>query len=277
MRRYNRSTQVRKSKMNDPVIALRMDDVGASSKRYEVYSKVKWRLASRQILSGDWLFLKYLPGFKAWGPYRELTAADWAGILDLLQRKNWKLTVGVTAAWATREHDLAPFPLKFPEEARALREGLEAGLLEIANHGLSHSVLQGSAFRPKWFEGNRKFHREFYDWVAPEVHEDHIRRSQHILQDFFGPVVTFIPPGNVFTEHTAQLAARYGLRYISCNVPAQLDRSPQILGNRHTLAFHDRELVLEGLAYFDRIAAQLEGKRSVFVKDLAASLAGEPA
>src|SRR3989442_5561 len=58
------------------VCALRLDDVGASSKRYEVYSTRSWGLGRLRI-SGNWLFLKYLPGVKRWAPYRELTAAEW--------------------------------------------------------------------------------------------------------------------------------------------------------------------------------------------------------
>ncbi|MCW5873845.1 MAG: polysaccharide deacetylase family protein [Anaerolineales bacterium] len=262
----------------ESVIALRMDDVGASSKRYEVYSKTHWRLGRFNVFSGDWLFFKYIPPFRAWGPYRELSPREWFSIFGLLEQRQWKLTVGVTAAWASGESDLIPFPVKFPAEASALKEGLQAGLLEIANHGLTHSVLANNAFKPKWFTGNRRYHREFYDWISPEVHEEHIQRSQQILQDYFSvPIVTLVPPGNVFAEYTLDIAARYGIQYVSCNTPPRPDGTPQVLGNRDTLAFHDRELVLEGLGYFDSITPAISNKRSVFVKDLAATLAGEPA
>ena len=63
-------------------LALRLDDVGASTKRYEVYSKCRFGIG-RYAISGNWLFLKYLPGIKAWGPYRELSAKEWRQISDL--------------------------------------------------------------------------------------------------------------------------------------------------------------------------------------------------
>ena len=67
------------------IIALRMDDVGASTKKYEVYSKK---------IFGNFLFLKRLKYFKAWGPYRELNEFEWNDILKLLYNFNCKLTVG---------------------------------------------------------------------------------------------------------------------------------------------------------------------------------------
>ena len=44
-------------------IALRIDDIGASTKKFEVYSKLPF---------GNFLFLKYLYPFKAWAPYDEI-------------------------------------------------------------------------------------------------------------------------------------------------------------------------------------------------------------
>ena len=54
-----------------------MDDVGASSKKYEVYSK---------LLFGNFLFLKYIPPFKAMGPYNELTVDNWDEIISILDK-----------------------------------------------------------------------------------------------------------------------------------------------------------------------------------------------
>ena len=67
-------------------IILRMDDVGASTKKYEVYSKYR---------IGNILFLKYLKPFKAWGPYKELTEDEWEQIFLILSKYNAKITIAM--------------------------------------------------------------------------------------------------------------------------------------------------------------------------------------
>lgn len=262
------------------VVALRMDDVGASSKKYEVYSNFVWKVSYKgQTLRykgrklkfpvGNWLFLKYLRGLKAWGPYREMTAQEWAAIYRLLEQFEAKLTVGVTAAWVESEQQLIPFPERFPEEASMLKEGVQQGLLEIANHGLSHCVLRKNAFKPKWFRSNREQHREFWDWLPPNVHEEHLRRAQDILQTYFQTqVVTFIPPGNVFADATLEAAQKYGLRYVSCKTAPGIYQQLRIIGNQRVLPFHDRDLVLNGVIWLEQLLRQYPNTTFCFVKDL---------
>jgi len=73
---------------------LRIDDIGASTKIYEVYSKIRF---------ANILFLKYLESFKAWGPYQEMSIDQWLLIFDLLRENKAKLTVGVTASWVEKD------------------------------------------------------------------------------------------------------------------------------------------------------------------------------
>jgi hypothetical protein len=245
--------------------------VGASSKRYQVYSNRVWRLGPVRV-SGNWLFLKYLPGWKACGPYREMEAAEWHEVFGILRQTGSRMTVAITAAWADRSDRVTPFPRKFPEQARALKDGAAEGLIEIANHGLTHCVLEGNAFHPRWFSGNRTFHREFWDWVPPAVQELHIRRSQEILQDYFGsPVLTFVPPGNVYTEETLAIAERYGLRYVSCNTPPRRAGRLLVLGNEDVDAFHDRDLVLHGVSWLRASIDRHQGRRCCSIAELAAA------
>ncbi len=262
------------------VVALRLDDVGASTKKYEVYSTYTWKLSVKRktfklrgkklkIALGNWLFLKYLPGLKAWGPYREMTSQEWYAMLDLLEKFHGKLTVGVTATWAESQENLIPFPERFPEEAAVLKEGLQQGLLEIANHGLTHCVLKNNVFKPKWFSGNRQYHREFWDWIPPEVQEEHLQRSQEILQSYFQTdVVTFIPPGNMFTDVTLQWAEKYGIRYVSCQTSPQTGAGLVILGNEHVIPFHDREIVLNGLEWLKQLLVDQQDNQCCLVKEL---------
>ena len=93
---------------NTNPIVLRFDDIGASSKRYEIYSSFRRTLGPLGT-PGDWLFLKYLPGLRAWGPYRELRAPTWRKIFELLERYDARITLGVTATWVEREDRLVPY------------------------------------------------------------------------------------------------------------------------------------------------------------------------
>jgi hypothetical protein len=253
--------------------ALRLDDVGASSKRYEVYSNRSWRWGPLRV-SGNWLFLKYLPGWKSGGPYREMHASEWRDVFEILRAASARMTVAITAAWADRADRLTPFPIRFPEEAEALKDGVRQGLIEIANHGLTHCVLEGNAFRPRWMTSNRTFHREFWDWVPLSVQEAHIGRAQDILQGYFGvPVVTFVPPGNVFTDGTLAIAERHGLRYVSCQTPPGTWGALDVLGNENVVPFHDKDLVVNGPGWLRSLIDGQAGAQCCAVADLAAGRA----
>jgi peptidoglycan/xylan/chitin deacetylase (PgdA/CDA1 family) len=243
-----------------------MDDVGAASKRNEQYSK-RWRGM------GNFLALKRLPYFRAWGPYRELTAEEWEEIFRILERSRAKLTVAVTAAWVEDDGSLVPYPEKYPAAAAGLREGMRAGLIEIANHGLTHCVLQERRFLPRPFAGNRKEHREFWEWLPAATHLEHVRRAQEILEGWFQiPVITLVPPGNVFSAATLEAGRRHGIRVVNCNLkPGHATAEGlRVVGNERVMAFHDRELVLEGTAWLEKaLAARPAGTRYRFVRELA--------
>lgn len=247
-----------------------MDDVGASSKRYEIYSKAL-PLPGPAGSVGDVLFLKALPPFRAWGPYRELSDAEWGSILDVLRHERSRLTAAITATWVTWNGDLIPFPERFPHQAAIIRRGVDEGLLEVANHGLTHCVLTGRAFRPRWFTGNRRAHREFWPWLPHEVHLEHLERAQRILEDWIGrPIASFVPPGNVFSATTLVAAEAVGLRVVSCRTTPRESGLIKIVGDEHVRAFHDRDIVLGGVESLRRIIAEQRsrGMAMCFVRDL---------
>ncbi len=240
--------------MNGKSVALRLDDVGAASKQYEVYGLTRIPLGPWALpFPGNFLFLKYLPPIKCWGPYRELTAAEWESMLAFLEATGSRMTVGITAGWVESDGRVVPFPRRFPDRARVLREGVARGLLEVANHGYTHCVLQGRLFRPRLFSGNRQYHREFHDWLPEEIHREHLTRAQGILGEFFGvPVVTIIPPGNVFSKKTLAAALKLGIRYVSCRDASRWGPFDGVIfvDDAHVVAIHDRDLVLGGLEPF---------------------------
>jgi hypothetical protein len=99
-------------------IALRMDDIGASSKHFEVYSKFPLGL-------GNILFLKYLPGFRAWGKYNELDSDEVYKLFELLEKYNACLTLGITASWVEYSGKLVPINKKYPDLVNTLNFGLK--------------------------------------------------------------------------------------------------------------------------------------------------------
>jgi hypothetical protein len=249
-----------------------MDDVGASSKRYEIYSDYRFGVGSIGI-SANLLFLKYLKPFKKWGVYRELKSSDWQQIIDKLDYEEIKLTLAITAAWADNEFTIIPFQEKYPDEAELIKDGQKRGLLEIANHGLTHCVVENNLFKPKWFSSNRKYHREFWDWVSPEIQEKHIKESQSILKNYFKKdIVTFVPPGNVFTDITVKLAERYGIKYISCRTAPTIKGNITIIGNQNVIPFHDRDIIINGQQWFDSLINDNKKFKKIFICELGETL-----
>ena len=253
-------------------VALRLDDVGAASKQHEVYGITRVRVGPLALpFPGNLLFLKYLPPIKRWAPYPELTAAQWEAILAALADAQAKLTVAVTAGWVERDGRVVPFPAKFPAEARVLREGLARGLLEIANHGYTHCVLEDGLFRPRLFSGNRPYHREFYDWLPEAVHREHLRAAQDILGSWLGTAPeTLVPPGNVLSPKTVAAAVSVGLRFISRGGAAPTAAADGItfVDDARVVAFHDRDLVKGGLGYLRRQLDSRGGARFATVSEL---------
>ncbi len=249
-------------------VALRLDDVGASTKWFNLYSKHSWEVGPIRI-SGDWLFLKALPAFRGWGIYREMRAGEWKDVLGLLESRSAKLTVAVTAAWVGWSGELTPFPKRFPDQARVLKEGVEQGLIEIANHGLTHCVLEGKRFRPRLFDGNRRYHREFWEWLPQEVHEDHLARSQDILSACFeNDIVTFVPPGHIYAEETVKAAERHGIRYLVGKGETRTAGNVVILNTNDTIEFHDREIVRQGLDWLSRAVDEQAGRSFCFLREM---------
>jgi len=244
-------------------IALRIDDIGASSKKYEVYSKNRL---------GNIFFLKYLRRYKAWGPYRELTSSDWEDVFGLLEKHNARLTVGITASWVERDGTLVPFPEKYVLEADILKQASNSGLIEIANHGLTHCVV--GQHLPKLISSNRKYHREFWDFMPRSTHFEHLEKSQEIFTDWLEKTpTTFVPPGNVYTSTTVDACAKFGIKRInSYRAVDHQNDIVDIVNEDNVNAFHDREIVLNGVNWFESLLCKLgtrgEDKEYVFVRDL---------
>jgi len=256
-------------------VALRVDDVGSASKVNEVYGTTQLKLGNVTIpFPGNFLFLKYMKPFRKWGPYAELTVQQMETIFEYCESNKIKLTIGVTAGWVEKSGAVIDYPEKFSKQAELLKSAARKNLIEIANHGYTHCVLKDGVFRPKWFSGNRESHREFWDWIPAEVQEKHIAASQKILQNYFeAPVVTFVPPGNVFSEKTLPIAKRHGLKYLSCRgIDGKKIGELIPIPESSVIAFHDKELSEFGVAWFDSVRPQFNSRSLAFIREIGESL-----
>lgn len=225
-------------------IVLRMDDVGASSKIFEVYSKYRF---------GNFLFLKYYYPFKAMGPYDELSESEWDQILNILDKYNAKLTVGLTAGWVEKDNKITPFNEKFPKQTEMIKIGVKKNLLEISNHGLTHCVV--GKHRPKLFSSNRTFHREFWDYLDQKIHDKHIMESQNLINNWLGfEPNSFVPPGNVYSSKTIQSINKTKISIVNANKKINCDfKNIKFLDNQNVFAFHDRDISIHGVKWLERI------------------------
>lgn len=246
----------------DNKLILRFDDIGASSKIYNQHGKKLFRVKNIPLFYfplADFLFFKRIWPFAKAGPYNELTASEWQGFLQIFKEENVRPLIAITAAWVDEKNRLIPFPSKFPEEADMLKHALEEGVIEIANHGLTHCVV--GKHLPKLFSSNREYHREFWPYLDQKVHTEHILQSQKILEDYFQKKIdTFVPPGNIWSIKTYRAIRQTNIKNVLCSRYMIDSLEPmegiEFLEDRtHSLVFHDRDLKLYGSEWLKKTIA----------------------
>ncbi len=154
---------------------LRLDDIGACSKRYERHRGKWWR-------------------------YGELEPREIDEIAASLLARRWTMTLAITACWVEEDGSLVEFPRKYHDLAGAIHYWTMRGVFEIACHGLTHCIPGRHV--PSWlpWRGNRQWHREFIDALPFTTQIEHLRLGKLILEDRFTvPVRTLVPPGNAIS------------------------------------------------------------------------------
>jgi len=220
---------------------FRIDDIGASTKNF----------AARYGVLGSY----FLSLFKTKNnlmklPYQELIIEEWGRFFSIFQKYNIVPIVAVTASWVDEKNNLIPFPEKFPEESDFLKRMSISGRVVIANHGLTHCVVEKHL--PGMLSNNRRYQREFWPYLDQSAHNDHIQQSQEILENFFEkPITIFVPPGNVWSFKTYQALKNTNIRkVISLNY--MLDSGEAMDGiefvddKKDFFVCHDRELKILG-------------------------------
>ena len=165
---------------------LRLDDLGASSKQYEWWSRRRW---------ANVYPLHHRKLFGAWGPYPELSPPQLEAIFTALDAHGASMTVAITAYWVERDGTLVPYPEKFPDQAAVVRRWAHRGTVEVALHGRTHCLV--GWHRPRWIGGNRRWHREIdpFQYGAP-ADEWPIVEARRALEAWLAlPITTVIPPG----------------------------------------------------------------------------------
>lgn len=210
------------------MINIRIDDIGASSKQFN----------------------------KHWGPYPELTAQQWPGLLDIFARHNIQPIIAITASWVDKHSQLTPFPQKFSHQARILKQAWQNNLITVANHGLTHCVI--GQHLPRLWSDNRSYHREFWPNLPQAIHTKHVLDSQRILEQYFEqPVTKFVPPGNVWSIKTYQALTQTNIKQVICNrymldAPQHQMNTIQFIDDRHGyFVCHDRDIILGGPEWLD--------------------------
>ncbi len=232
---------------------FRIDDIGASTKYFNQHGK-KWVTLFGKVripfpLANFWFFKRIEP-FRGWAKYDELTSREWKIFLDIFEKNKIVPVIAITATWVDKNSRLIPFPEKFPEEARILKEAFLNGKIIIANHGLTHCVV--GKHLPRFFSSNREYWREFYSHIEENVHKDHIIKSQKILEDFFEkPIEIFVPPGNIWSIKTYKAFMGTNIKKVMANkYMSDSDvkmENIEFQDDEHDVCvFHDRELKLFG-------------------------------
>ena len=223
---------------------FRLDDVGASTKIYEQYS--------RNII-GNIGFLKKRQFLGAWGPYHELDLNEYEYLFDKMKKNNKNLAVGITATWVDAKNNLIPFDVKFPREAEFLKNADKNGLITVVNHGLTHSVV--GMHMPNLLKSNRAFHRDFVDWLPEFMHKKIINQSQEILENWLEREITILaPPGNQYSLKTVKACLNTNIKYIQSTlnlIPKNC--SMKYLSLENCKCFHDREIKIYGKKFVDNL------------------------
>ena len=246
---------------------IRIDDIGASTKEFNLYGRNTFSIYKRIIslppFITNFLFMKRLPLFSGWAKYRELEFNDWIEIINILKEKNAKLNIAITACWVNKDGELKRFDEKFPEQTEIIKYGIKENLFYILNHGLTHCIP--GKHKPLRFKSVQKFHREFTSFLPLEKQFMHLSESQRILEETFEVRPKILtPPGNMYNEDTLISMKEIGLYNIQCDRNTSHQPNDEILlkygikhiSNKNICVIHDRDIVKSNPRFFNKLMSQ---------------------
>ncbi len=81
-------------------------------------------------------------------------------------------------------------------------------------------------------------------------------------------ITTLVPPGNVYSQATIAAAKKFGINLINCYTESKIEEGIRILGDEQVVAFHDRELVVNGVNWLRNLLEKNRDTNYCFVKEL---------
>lgn len=255
--------------------AIRIDDIGASSKEFEIYGKTRISIKGKKLpvpIPGfitNFLFFKKFPLWKGWGPYNEFTPLELENLIMTSHNLKIKLSIAITAGWVDKNSKITEYGKKFPDHVKLLIEGIKYGVVEILSHGYTHCIV--GSHLPKNFRSNRKEHREFYDFLGYRLLNEHVKNSKNILENLFQKKIEIlVPPGNVFGNKTIDACLNNDIKVINCNTETKVKNGILLLGNENISALHDRDFKFK-----KNLINDFKNLETVFVSELAKNLIHE--
>lgn len=251
-------------------VAIRIDDFGASTKKFEVYGKTRLKFNEytlpipipKQLT--NFLFFKKFKYWKGWGPYEELSPEQIERMIVFCKENKLKFSLAITAGWVDKYSKIIPFNKKFPKQLNILKRGVECGVFEILSHGLTHCIV--GKHLPKNFSSNRKYHREFYDFLPKSIIERGVNESKQILEESFEKEINIlVPPGNMFGEKTIEACVKFNYKAISCKTSTRKINDFVILSNDKVIDLHDKDFVENPTKTYNSL---INHTNSVFISDL---------
>lgn len=244
---------------------LRIDDFFSNTRVFNQYAKTRrlnlFFLKKLPILFfANWFFFKRLKKNKGWAPFPEINTNQLLEMSKLLKDNNCSVTLAITATFVNNKGDLIPFFDKYPEQSKIIKSGIQKKIFHIASHGLTHCILDKNKFLPRFFSSNRKYHREFYNWLPYNTKKKHIYESKHLLEKYFNiEIDTFVPPGNVWCEETEEILFEAGFKKLITdkkNYDNFKHRKIEIFNDSKMIAIHTKDIVEGNKDYFYKLLAK---------------------
>ncbi|MEC8299458.1 MAG: polysaccharide deacetylase family protein [Pseudomonadota bacterium] len=244
--------------MKEPKL-LRMDDFGACSRVYEKHSSKFFGLL-------DFYPLYHRRLLGSWGPFRELSVEEIVEIATILGERNVMMLFCITAGWPCINGGIAKFHEVFPEQSKKIKEYAQLGIFQIANHGLTHCVLEDPRYRRPGIFGNRDRHREFLPERSNKHLQESIELSQQIISDYFeAEPQILVPPGHAISSRVFPYLYDSGIEAVasgSSHLPNIKFRNMQILNGENFEVFHTRDIVLRGTDFLAEVLKKGEFRRA---------------
>ncbi|MDW3646770.1 MAG: hypothetical protein R8P61_06900 [Bacteroidia bacterium] len=208
---------------------------------------------------------------------KKLQEKEWMQLGEILDQKTARMSIAYVSAWVDDSAGINHSPLQSPSEFRGLKHLKDQELLSIAAHGYTHLYPDLKAWHAATDKHeNVNWYREYSKDACrilekSPAHERPEYKASALINEYFdSPPLTFVFPGEVFTELAQMwvLAAGYQLiasYYLGIRIDNRICWCQQIqspyLDEAHAdffkgswpvvAYFHDFDLINEGIPWLE--------------------------